>query len=157
MVSAGILQTLDCRALDSRRLRPSNSMELGGLLQSAIYLAGLNGGIRLVESLYINNFTTVTALRDNTDGSVWQFGNRVHKPSDQSGIQILDKADYYTTLLKRLTENQTQILTRLSQIYGKNAADSRIPKSKLIPLLGPANCYFSGSTQTDSGPAHACF
>lgn len=36
---------------------------LGGLLQSATYLSGLSGGGWLLGSIYLNNFTTVSALQ----------------------------------------------------------------------------------------------
>jgi len=42
----------------------------------------------------MNNFTTVTALRDSPSGSVWQFDNSVLK-----GPDTLDTTKYYTTLI----------------------------------------------------------
>ena len=51
-------------AFDSRTPKSTTAGHLGGLLQSSTYLAGLSGGSWLVGSIYMNNFSTVTALRD---------------------------------------------------------------------------------------------
>jgi lysophospholipase len=88
MVGAGVLQAFDNRTPNSTKIG-----QLGGLLQSATYLAGLSGGSWLVGSLYVNNFTTVSALRDTAKGSVWEFGNSVLEGPDEGGLQILDTAD----------------------------------------------------------------
>ena len=63
------------QAFDSRTENATAQGHLGGLLQSSTYLAGLSGGGWLLGSIYINNFTTVTALRDS--GSVWAFDNTI--------------------------------------------------------------------------------
>ncbi|KAJ8603405.1 hypothetical protein MRB53_042172 [Persea americana] len=46
-------------AFDNRTTNSTNAGQLGGLLQSATYLAGLSGGAWLVGSIYANNFTSV--------------------------------------------------------------------------------------------------
>jgi lysophospholipase len=62
-------------AFDSREVNG----QLGGLLQSATYFSGLSGGSWLVGSIYLNNYTTITSLRDYVkgssvwDSSVWEF------------------------------------------------------------------------------------
>ncbi|KAL9616878.1 MAG: hypothetical protein Q9160_008300 [Pyrenula sp. 1 TL-2023] len=85
-------------AFDSRTDNSTNTGHLGGLLQSANYLAGLSGGSWLVGSIYMNNFSTVVDLRDDTTGTIWEFENTVLEGPDQGGIQALDSAQYYGTL-----------------------------------------------------------
>lgn len=83
------------KAFDSRTENSTAPGHLGGLLQSATYLAGLSGGGWLLGSIYINNFTTISALQTQTKGSVWQFGNSIFEGPAGGGIQILDSASYY--------------------------------------------------------------
>jgi lysophospholipase len=65
-------------AFDDRTPNSTNSGQIGGLLQSATYIAGLSGGGWLVGSIYTNNFTTVQGIIDqNKDGDVWQLGNSI--------------------------------------------------------------------------------
>ncbi|KAL9084882.1 MAG: hypothetical protein Q9165_007835 [Trypethelium subeluteriae] len=88
-------------AFDNRTANSTESGMLGGLLQASTYLAGLSGGGWLVGSLYVNNFTSVQAIQNTTtdvSGSLWQFGNSIFEGPDKGGIQVLDSADYYTTL-----------------------------------------------------------
>ncbi|RDL30495.1 Lysophospholipase [Venustampulla echinocandica] len=86
-------------AADSRTENSTNAGGIGGLLQSATYLSGLSGGAWLVGSLYANNFSTVTTLRDGSPGSsVWEFGNSILKGPDSSGLSIANIADYYNIL-----------------------------------------------------------
>ncbi|KAJ5613906.1 hypothetical protein N7528_007560 [Penicillium herquei] len=63
------------QAFDSRTVNSSLPGHLGGILQSATYLTGLSGGSWLVGSMYLNNFTDVTSLRDS--GNVWMFQNSI--------------------------------------------------------------------------------
>ncbi|GAB1217772.1 Lysophospholipase 1 [Aspergillus terreus] len=83
------------KAFDSRTNNSTSSGQLGGLLQSATYLAGLSGGGWLVGSIYINNFTTIADLQTHEAGSVWQFQNSIFEGPDGDSIQILDSASYY--------------------------------------------------------------
>ena len=88
------------QAFDSREANSTAPGHLGGLLQSATYLAGLSGGGWLVGSIYVNNFTTISALLDDsgTAGSVWEFGNSIFEGPDKGGLQVLDSAEYYTDI-----------------------------------------------------------
>ncbi|KAK5952725.1 Lysophospholipase 1 [Knufia fluminis] len=92
---AGVLS-----AFDSRTDNSTNTGQLGGLLQSSTYIAGLSGGNWLVGSIYVNNFTTVTALRN--DPTVWEFGNSILEGPPTGGIQILNTAEYYSNLLDQV-------------------------------------------------------
>jgi lysophospholipase len=94
MNGAGII-----KAFDSREDNSTASGHLGGLLQSSTYIAGLSGGSWLVGSVYVNNFTTISALQADDSGSVWEFGNSILEGPEESGIQLLNSADYFTNLV----------------------------------------------------------
>lgn len=94
-------------AFDSRTDNSTNTGHLGGLLQSATYLGGLSGGGWLVGSFFLNNFTTVTALRDDTSSSVWEFGNSIFEGPAMQGIQILNTAQYYGNIANEVAGKAT--------------------------------------------------
>ena len=77
------------QAFDSREINATAAGHLGGLLQSATYLAGLSGGGWLVGSIFVNNFTTITGLLDNDASSVWEFGNSIFEGPDSGSIQYV--------------------------------------------------------------------
>lgn len=65
-------------AFDSRTPNSTNTGQIGGLLQSSTYVAGLSGGGWLVGSIYVNNFTSVQNIVDqNGGGSLWQLGQSI--------------------------------------------------------------------------------
>jgi lysophospholipase len=65
-------------AFDSRTQGSTAAGHIGGLLQSATYVAGLSGGAWLVGSIYTNNFTSVQRVIDQgNDGAMWQLGNSI--------------------------------------------------------------------------------
>jgi lysophospholipase len=92
MNGAGALQ-----AFDNRTANSTGPGQLGGLLQSATYLAGLSGGSWLLGSIYVNNFTTISSLQTHTRGSVWQFENSIFEGPDD-GTQIQNSATYYSDI-----------------------------------------------------------
>lgn len=71
-------------AFDDRSDGSTADGNLGGLLQSATYLAGLSGGGWLVGSLYTNNFTSVQASV-NSD-VIWQLGNSIFEGPEQYSL-----------------------------------------------------------------------
>ncbi|KAF2804556.1 uncharacterized protein BDZ99DRAFT_451627 [Mytilinidion resinicola] len=88
-------------AYDNRTPNATNTGQLGGLLQSATYLAGLSGGGWLVGSLFVNNYTSVQDLINSTpdqSGDLWQFSNSILKGPESGGIQILSTVQYYDDL-----------------------------------------------------------
>lgn len=94
-------------AADSRTTNSTEAGGIGGLLQSATYVAGLSGGGWLVGSLYTNNFSSVQTLRDGSKGSsVWQFENSILKGPEKNGIQLLSSADYWHNLLDQVDEKR---------------------------------------------------
>jgi lysophospholipase len=62
-------------AWDSRTTNSTQKGHLGGLLQSATYLSALSGGGWLVGSMFLNNFSSVEALKAH--GGIWQFGDSI--------------------------------------------------------------------------------
>ncbi|KAI4175979.1 MAG: hypothetical protein LQ343_001261 [Gyalolechia ehrenbergii] len=85
-------------AFDVREDNATSAGHLGGLLQSATYLSGLSGGGWLVGSLFINNFTTVSALLNDPSDTVWEFDQSIFEGPDQGSIQLLDSANYFSTI-----------------------------------------------------------
>ncbi|PYI22298.1 hypothetical protein BO86DRAFT_68604 [Aspergillus japonicus CBS 114.51] len=83
------------KAFDSRTNNSTSDGQLGGLLQSATYLAGLSGGGWLVGSLYMNNFSTISDLQTYDDGDIWQFQNSIFEGPEGNGIQLFNSASYY--------------------------------------------------------------
>jgi lysophospholipase len=88
-------------AFDSRTDNANATGHLGGLLQSATYLAGLSGGSWLVGSLYGNNNTRVQDIM-NQNGQLWDFTNSILEGPDGNSIQILDSANYYRHLFDQV-------------------------------------------------------
>lgn len=86
------------KAFDSRTPNSTAKGQVGGLLQSATYLTGLSGGGWLLGSIYMNNFTTISTLETNKEGSVWQFDNSIFEGPSNGGIQIFDSVKYYREL-----------------------------------------------------------
>ena len=79
------------KAFDSRE---ATSKSLGGLLQSATYIAGLSGGSWLVGSVYVNNFTTISNLQTGV-GQLWNLTYTVFDGPDESQTA---ETDYYNLL-----------------------------------------------------------
>ncbi|KAJ5340816.1 hypothetical protein N7541_009940 [Penicillium brevicompactum] len=111
------------KAYDSRTSNASTSGHLGGLLQSATYVAGLSGGSWLLGSIYINNFTTIDKLQTHEDGAVWQFGNSILEGPKSGSIQILDSASYYKDLAEAVnSKKDAGFDTSLTDIWGRALA-----------------------------------
>ena len=94
-------------AADNRTNNATNTGQIGGLLQSATYVAGLSGGGWLVGSIFTNNFSSVQTLRDgSSQSSVWQFGNSILEGPNSGGIQLFSSADYYATIEGEVSDKQ---------------------------------------------------
>lgn len=112
-------------AFDSRTPNSTNTGQLGGLLQSATYIAGLSGGGWLVGSIYTNNFTSVQAIVDENDGGdLWQLQNSILTGPKQGGIHILNTADYYSNLLDTVRQKSEafNFNTSLTDYWGRALA-----------------------------------
>lgn len=114
MTGAGAIQ-----AFDSREDNSTAAGHLGGLLQASTYLAGLSGGSWLVGSIYVNNFTTVSTLQGNTT-STWEFQNSIFSGPAQSGIQLLNTADYFSNIEKAVSnKNSAGFPTSVTDYWGR--------------------------------------
>lgn len=105
------------RAFDSRESNSTNKGQLGGLLQSSTYLAGLSGGSWLVGSIYVNNFSTISSLLA-PQGSQWEFQNSIFEGPDR-GIQILTSADYYSTIYDEVQDKTKNFVTTITDYWGR--------------------------------------
>ena len=134
------------QAFDSRTESATTQGHLGGLLQSSTYLAGLSGGGWLLGSVYINNFTTVTALRDS--GSVWAFDNTILEGPNRTGSQTEDTMDYWTNIY--------------DAVAGKNAAGFETSITDYWWVASVFETYETGHLLTEPKgsstckPAHRC-
>lgn len=108
-------------AADSRTTNSTSTGGVGGLLQASTYLAGLSGGGWLVGSLYANNFSSVTTLRDGSAGSsVWKLGRNILEGPESSGISILNTAEYYVNLEKSVDDkSDAGYETTLTDYWGR--------------------------------------
>ena len=107
------------QAFDSRESNSSvQNGGLGGLLQSATYVAGLSGGSWLVGSIYVNNFTTISDLLNNDN--VWGFDNSIFEGPDDGGIQLLDSTDYFDTIHDEVDDKENaNYNTTITDYWGR--------------------------------------
>lgn len=94
------------KAFDSRTENSTSSGQLGGLLQSATYVAGLSGGSWLLASLYVNNFTTIGDLQADGTGEAWQLDQSILEGPATGGFQLLSSAEYYSTIADQVNSKK---------------------------------------------------
>ncbi|CUS08268.1 unnamed protein product [Tuber aestivum] len=90
------------KAMDSRTPGSTAVGNIGGLLQSAKYVAGLSGGSWLLGSVVINNFTTIDRLQKA--GNVWDFENSILAP--EGALHIVDTTLYYNDLNREVQDKE---------------------------------------------------
>jgi len=90
------------KAMDSRTPGSTAVGGIGGLVQSAKYIAGLSGGSWLLGSVVINNFTTIDKLQ--TAGNVWDFANSILAP--EGALHIVDTTLYYNDLNQEVNDKE---------------------------------------------------
>ncbi|KAI1174316.1 lysophospholipase [Nemania sp. FL0916] len=132
-------------AADSRTPGSTDAGGIGNLLQASTYLAGLSGGGWLVGSIFANNFSTVTQLRDGQSGSdLWQFSNSIIQGPKDTGVSIVDTAEYWSGIA-------TQVDQKRAAGYGISITDywSRALSYQLI------NARDGGPSYTFSSIANA--
>lgn len=88
-------------ALDNRVKNTTDAGQLGGLLQSSTYLAGLSGGNWLVGSLAVNNFSSVQDMQSDDD--LWSLKNSIVQPG---GVNILKTFGYWDTIIDDVDDKQ---------------------------------------------------
>ena len=93
---------------------------LGGLLQSATYLAGLSGGGWLVGSIYVNNFTTISGLLNENASSVWEFENSIFEGPATSSLEVFSSVDYFANIEGDLSDkSDAGFNTSITDYWGK--------------------------------------
>ncbi|SCU91200.1 LAFA_0F02410g1_1 [Lachancea sp. 'fantastica'] len=110
---AGMLSALD------NRTDGANEHGLGGLLQSATYLAGLSGGNWLVGSLAWNNWTSVQDVIDSRGkkNELWDISNSILNPG---GINILSSASQWDHISDAVEDKQDAgFNTSLTDVWGR--------------------------------------
>lgn len=101
-------------ALDSRTVG-ANTDGLGGLLQSATYLAGLSGGNWLVGSLAMNNWTSVQAILDGDE--IWDLEELI---LSYGGWDLVADVEYWESLLDDVDEKHNAgFVTTLTDTWGR--------------------------------------
>lgn len=92
LVGAGAL-----KAFDSRTTNATGKGQLGGLLQSTNYVAGLSGGSWVVGSIFMNNFTTVESLQSTDSGHIWDLSNSIIEGPEAGGfLGVFKTAKYWS-------------------------------------------------------------
>lgn len=86
------------KAFDGREENATEPGRLGGLLQASTYMCGLSGGSWLVGSIYVNNYTTVSALQADDTTNVWNFENAIITGPADGGLQVIDTVEYYSSI-----------------------------------------------------------
>lgn len=108
------------KAFDSRTENATTTGHLGGLLQSATYLSGLSGGGWLLGSIYLNNFTTVSALQTHEPGDLWQFSRSIIKGPDDGGISVVDSGRYWRDIVHMVDgKKDAGFNTSLTDYWGR--------------------------------------
>ncbi|KAF5100653.1 hypothetical protein D0Z00_001165 [Geotrichum galactomycetum] len=118
-------------ALDERTVNSTKDGHLGGLLQASTYLAGLSGGNWLVNSIVLNNFTSVQALQGDKD--IWDLSDSIFNPG---GINIFSTASYYDDLVSDIDDKKKAgFEVSLTDIWGRSLSQQFIGLDNGGPAL----------------------
>lgn len=132
-------------ALDNRTVNATNTGHLGGLLQASTYLAGLSGGNWMVNSIVLNNFTTVQDLQGDKD--VWDLTSSIYNPG---GINIIHTASYYDKLVDDIDDKRDAgYNVSLTDIWGRALSQQFIGLDRGGPAL-----QFSDVREYDAFTSH---
>ncbi|GKT64816.1 lysophospholipase [Colletotrichum tofieldiae] len=107
-------------AADSRTPNSTSAGGIGGLLQSATYLAGLSGGGWLVGSIFTNNFSSVVDLQHGSQGSaVWKFDRSIFSGPRESGLSILNTAEYWRDVARQVDTKDQGFEVSITDYWGR--------------------------------------
>ncbi|KAG9527870.1 lysophospholipase Plb2, partial [Aureobasidium melanogenum] len=132
-------------AFDNRTTNSTSAGQLGGLLQASTYLAGLSGGSWLVGSLFMNNFTTVESILSkdtsaSNSGGTWQFEQTIFEGPAESGLSILNTAEYLHDLYDTVQDKKDAgYETSITDYWGRALSYQLINAS----MGGPAYTFSS--------------
>ncbi|PYI05205.1 hypothetical protein BO78DRAFT_346155 [Aspergillus sclerotiicarbonarius CBS 121057] len=100
------------KAFDNRTEGATAKGQLGGLLQSATYVAALSGGSWMLASVVINNFTTIAALQED----VWDLSS----PNIFYGPASMEPADYWGNITAQVKAKKAAgFVTSDADIWGR--------------------------------------
>ncbi|KAK4105373.1 phospholipase-like protein [Parathielavia hyrcaniae] len=140
-------------AADSRTPGTTDAGGIGGLLQSATYLAGLSGGGWLVSSIYANNFSAVETLRTGReDSSIWNFADSIFVGPNLPGF--FDTPRYWAEVAGQVSDkDDAGFETSITDYWGRALAYQLID----APDGGPAYTYSSIANGDDFSNGRAPF
>lgn len=102
-------------ALDNRTINSTESNMMGGLVQAATYLTGLSGGNWLVNSIVLNNFTSIQDLQGSSE--VWDLEHSIFNPG---GANIFKSGKYWDELVDAVKAKQKAgFNTSLTDLWGR--------------------------------------
>lgn len=102
-------------ALDNRTVNSTDNHMMGGLVQAATYLAGLSGGNWLVNSIVLNNFTTIQNLQGDKD--IWDLDHSIFNPG---GVNIFKTGSYWHDLVDAVKDKEKAgFNTSLTDLWGR--------------------------------------
>ncbi|KAK1579232.1 lysophospholipase [Colletotrichum navitas] len=104
-------------AADSRTPSSTSAGGIGGLLQSATYLAGLSGGGWLVGSLFFNNFSSVVDLQQSS--TVWQFEHSIFTGPKDPGLSIINTAKYWKDIISQVYSKDKGFEVSITDYWGR--------------------------------------
>jgi len=104
------------KAIDSRTKGTTDAGGVGGLLQSANYIAGLSGGSWLLGSVLVNNYTTIQDLQDSK--KIWDFTNSILSP-EGTGIRLLSNIPYYDELNDEVRSKDRNFNVSVTDFWGR--------------------------------------
>lgn len=110
---AGMIAAMDNRTIGA------NQHGLGGLLQSATYLAGLSGGNWLTGTLAWNNWTSVQDIVNNftVDGSIWDIDHSIVNPG---GINVFKSGSRWDHISDAVEDKQKAgFNVSLADVWGR--------------------------------------
>ncbi|PYI18938.1 hypothetical protein BO99DRAFT_150397 [Aspergillus violaceofuscus CBS 115571] len=117
------------KAFDSRTENSTNTGQLGGLLQSATYVAGLSGGSWLVGSMFVNNFSSISELQ--ASDRVWGFSKSLLEGPNYDTIQVLSTYEYWKTITDQVDgKSGAGFNTSFSDYWGRALSFQLVNSSK---------------------------
>lgn len=108
-------------AYDSRMPGSTGPGQLGGLLQSATYFAGLSGGGWLVSSLYGNGFPTIQSILDaDNSPSIWQFEYSIFEGPNMAETGASNALTYFEDIVDQVAAKfDSGFATTLTDYWGR--------------------------------------
>lgn len=98
-------------AIQSMDDREEKKGSLSGLLQGASHITGVSGGAWLVGSMYLNDFPTISQLRNNKN--IWKFNNDLITPGNDFRSTLVNYANIAGQLLAKQASGHPITITDL--------------------------------------------